>query len=86
MAICKGCGAEIAWLKTTAGISTPVNPGYVEIDLSGPKVITIVTDNGKVESGSQVDKYSLFPVENTVRGRVSHFATCPKASEFRNRG
>lgn len=27
--VCRGCGAEIVWVKTTAGKSMPCNPGAV---------------------------------------------------------
>jgi hypothetical protein len=57
-AICKGCGAEIAFVKSQAGKMIPVNARYT----------TVVTDDG-----------------TTVRGRVSHFATCPRAEQFRTR-
>lgn len=80
---CKGCGAEIDWIKTVNGTSMPVDPGYIYIDLSGPKTTTIVTDEGRVVSGSLIDGESLFPVEKKAKGRESHFATCPKAGWFR---
>jgi len=85
MAKCKGCGATIEWVKTERGQSMPVNPEYIEIDLAGSKMVTVVTDAGKVESGSFVDHSGLFPPEMVISGRVSHFATCPKAKEFRER-
>lgn len=80
---CKGCGAPIDWVKTENGIAMPVNSEYVEIDITGPKITTVVTDEGKVEMGGPVNKDTLFPTEMIVRGRVSHFSTCPNARKFR---
>jgi hypothetical protein len=80
---CRGCGAEIEWVKTQNGASMPVNPEYVEIDIAGAKTTTIVTDDGKVESGSLVNRDTLFPPTMEVKGRISHFATCPQAGRFR---
>lgn len=79
---CQGCGAIIDWVKTHNGVSMPVNPGYVEIDPNGPKITTVVTDDGRVCAGGKVDTLSLFPVA-TIKGRISHYATCPKSREFR---
>lgn len=80
---CRGCGAEIEWIKTKNGASMPVNPGYVEIDIAGAKIMTIVTDEGKVESGSPINRVTLFPPEMVAKGRISHFSTCPQASRYR---
>lgn len=80
---CKGCGAPIEWVKTQNGVAMPVNPEYVEIDINGPKTITVVTDEGKVEMGGPVETDTLFSTGMVVRGRVSHFATCPNAGRFR---
>lgn len=82
---CRGCGAQIEWIKTENGKSMPVNPEYIEIDITGPKIITVVTDAGTIELGSPVDTACLFQGENTVKGRISHFTTCPKAGSFRDR-
>lgn len=82
---CKGCGAPIEWVKTQNGRSMPVNPEYIVIDLGGPKTITVVTDDGKVEIGGPVDTNNLFSPSMTARGRVSHFATCSSVGKFRNR-
>lgn len=83
MAKCKGCGAEIEWVKTTNGTSMPVNPEYIEIDIAGPKTMRIVTDDGRVEAGGPVNPDDLFPPDMVVRGRLSHFATCPQANKFK---
>lgn len=82
---CRGCGAPIAWIKTKDGKLMPCNPEEIEIDVGGAKTTIIITDDGKLEYGSPVDKYDLFPPDMTAKGRVSHFATCPKAERFRKR-
>ena len=41
MTRCHGCDAEIEWVKTPAGKSTPCDP----------KVLTIVTEAGEVVKG-----------------------------------
>lgn len=41
MSKCKGCGAEIVWIKTAAGKSMPCNSDKV----------TIVTEDGKTATG-----------------------------------
>ena len=64
---CRGCGAEIEWVKTPAGRNMPVDPGRVEI-LQGLHVdgqgkrgerrslpqVTVVTDDGRVVTGVRV--------------------------------
>lgn len=82
---CRGCGAPIIWIRTRDGKHMPCNPEEIEIDISGAKTTTIITDDGRLEFGSPVDPEDLFPPANTVKGWVSHFATCPAASKFRKR-
>lgn len=84
MAICESCGTEIKWVKTPNGRSIPVNLEYIEVDPKGIQHNTIVTDAGRVVRGSQVhDDRTLFQTEGKVRGRVPHWATCPKQTRFR---
>ena len=84
MAKCKGCGAEIEWVKTSNNRSMPVNPEYIEVDPSGIPHDVIVTDDGQVVRGCQVhDDRTLFQTAGKVRGRVPHWGTCPKQGQFR---
>ena len=53
---CRGCGAEIIFMKSQNGKPVPCNP----------KLETIVTVQG-----------------NVIKGYITHFATCPNASQFR---
>ena len=75
MSICKGCGAEIIWKKTSAGKSIPCDMPPVNFTPGGGPE-TFVTEAGKVERGKR-DK------GGEKRGYVSHFATCPCAGKFR---
>jgi hypothetical protein len=83
---CRGCGAPIIWIRTRDGKHMPCNPEVVEIDPAGAKTMCIVTNDGGVEWGSPVTPDSLFgDMGQVVRGRASHFATCPEAKQFRRR-
>ena len=79
MAKCKGCGAEIVWIRTKLGKSMPVDEKPVPY-YKGSKD-KIVTEGGEVIScnleGSS-DEFLGF-------GYISHFVTCPKADKFRRR-
>lgn len=84
MAKCKGCGAEIVWVKTHAGKSMPCDPQVFDI-VEDPKCKTIyVTEGGRTvrgfASGNGQITLDILP---TGRGRVAHWATCPAADEFR---
>lgn len=59
MAVCKGCGAEVVWAKTTSGKAMP-------LDAKAERRFILRDENAAL-----VETYT------------SHFATCPKASEFR---
>jgi hypothetical protein len=80
---CKGCGAPIIWIRTKDGKHMPCNPEDIEIDIAGAKTTAIITEDGRLEFGSPVNPNDLFPPTMTVKGRVSHFATCPAAGKFR---
>lgn len=82
---CRGCGAPILWIRTQDGKHMPCNLEEIEIDIGGAKTTTIITDDGRLEFGSPVNKDDPFPPDKTAKGRVSHFATCPTASQFRKR-
>jgi len=80
---CRGCGAPIVWIETNSGKHMPCNPEEIEIDIAGAKTTAIITDDGRLEWGSPVNRNDLFPPAKTVKGRVSHFATCSTAKKFR---
>lgn len=76
MALCRGCEQRIEWVRLTSGKNHPVDPDYVDYDeaCDGDK---LVTDGGNIIT---VDCEMSRP---NVKGRISHFATCPHGDAFR---
>lgn len=76
---CRGCGAEITFVRTTAGRLMPCDPPLVPYWARAGAPGKVVTIGGRVVScdfeGAR-DKV-------TGCGRVSHFATCPAARRFK---
>ncbi len=66
---CRSCGAEIVWSTTTDGRPIPLDPPLIRIAVATGRVIE--SDRGV---SAEVEIKS---------GRVSHFATCPQASQHR---
>lgn len=81
MGRCKGCGAQIVWVKTKAGKNMPCDPQFLNYkEVAGGKE-KIVTPEGEVVSG-------ITDVPNEAAdgfGYISHFATCKMAGGFRKR-
>ena len=80
MAMCRGCGAQIEWIKTTAGKSMPVDPEPVFV-VTGEGKYHFVTDAGEVITGRKAR-----PDEGGTSQEVAfvpHWATCPAAHQFR---
>jgi len=80
--ICRGCGAEICFIKTIKGKSMPVDPDPVYFTPGGGPN-TYVMINGEVQRGRE-------PEQNEDKAKVwtgyrSHFANCPAADEFRKK-
>ena len=75
LARCRGCGAEIAFIKTVKGKTMPVDPESVYFTPSGGPE-TFVTMSGDVVRGARRKN-------GAVIGFISHFATCPAADSFR---
>ena len=78
---CRGCGKEIAFIKTKAGKSMPVDadPVYF-IPAGGPN--TYVMIDGSVQRGREPQQTEQ--ASSMIEYR-SHFATCPAADSFRKR-
>lgn len=77
---CSGCGKPILWRRTHNGKPIPLNPGikYVCPNGRGSRLLLIN------EEGHAVQGFECKPKEQGAQaGRESHFATCPKAEEFR---
>ena len=78
---CRGCGADICFIKTVSGKSIPVDPEPVTFV---PEIAfdRFVMMDGTVERGQAV--VLAFGV-NTKVGYRSHFSTCPMADDFRKK-
>lgn len=82
MSLCKGCGARIDWITTTAGKSMPVNPEPVFVIERGG-TDRFVTDEGVVILGRRAlpeEERQDLPV-----AFIPHWKTCPNAGSFRRK-
>lgn len=77
---CRGCGAEIGFIKTVAGKTMPVNVKPIRFAKDGGKEV-FVLENGTVVHGTSLTESQAAPDE--MVGYVSHFATCPASDSFR---
>lgn len=79
---CRGCGKEIAFIKTVKGKTMPVDPDAVRfIPAGGPN--TYVMMDGSIQRGRGLKHDD--DNEGSMIGYISHFATCPNADDFRKR-
>ena len=79
---CRGCGKQIAFIKTEKGKTMPVDPEpEYFIPAGGPN--TYVMIDGSIKRGRKPDDGDK---EESWIVYISHFATCPKADDFRKRG
>jgi hypothetical protein len=72
MSLCRSCGAEIFWAKTTTGRNIP---------LDADKVGPLMVPDGNLDF---VDSGAVMVVGPGGKMR-SHFATCPNAAQHRTR-
>ena len=80
--VCRGCGAEIVFVKTEAGKFMPCNVKMVPYwERSGAAGKVVLQRNGKVISCDFEGPRD----ELTGFGYISHFSTCPKAKGFRKK-
>lgn len=91
MAVCKGCGEQISFVKMRTGGTMPVEGEEDEahyLDLRekvlGPQVV-LITEDGLILKGREVrpDGGGQTTVVTLVMGRESHFSSCPDAIRFR---
>lgn len=78
---CRACGARIMFLKTAAGKTMPVDEKgtfFLEVK-DGPELF--VLGDGTTARGQRVSPEQREDADRF--GYVSHFATCPKADQFR---
>lgn len=76
MSQCRSCGAAIDWVKTPQGKNMPVEGDYIKYEDLQPGEV-IISDGGIVYK--KVAGHNL----PSVKGRISHFAVCPQAGEWR---
>ena len=82
MAKCKACGVDILFIRSQSGKPIPCNAEqtlYRECKGAKGKV---VTPNGEVISCM----FDGDPNKATGIGHIPHWATCPKANQFRKKG
>lgn len=78
MSRCRTCRAPVRWESTTAGKTIPLDPepvakGNIDVVWIGGEEVAVVLGNDDAMA-AQAAGHKLF---------VSHFATCPNASEHR---
>jgi len=81
MAKCRSCGAEIIWIKTSAGKMMPCNPIGVRYWEQPKAKGKIITPNGEVLS-------CVFEGDErkaTGIGYAPHWSTCKSASQHRKK-
>jgi len=76
---CKGCGAPIVWIPTLGGKSMPCDAEPVTYWAGKEYHSKIVTPNGEVISC----KLNGYIQNATGIGYIPHWATCPKAKDFK---
>ena len=85
MSKCRGCGAEINWIKMYGTKkSMPVNPEPVRV-LYGEGKEKFVRQDGVIIQGRKIG--DAFDDQNAqiYEAYESHFATCPQANDFRRK-
>lgn len=82
MSVCKACGAGIWFITMKSGVAMPVNENPVPF-IPGAGKRKYIVEDGSVIEGKDWHKGDEGPMGF---GYISHFATCPKAEQFRKRG
>ena len=84
---CRGCGAEIVWIKMYgSGKKMPVDAEPVDVLIYGEQNRTFIRSDGVTIQGSEIgDAWDDDPDANVVKAYRSHFATCPAANHFRGK-
>lgn len=78
MSFCRSCDAPIEWVTLKSGKNHPVDPDYINW-MEAKEGDKLVTDSGDILT---VNNLQNLP---NVKGRISHFATCPQANEWRKK-
>lgn len=77
MSRCKGCGAEIDWVRMKSGKSMPVDPEPVFVAEGGNQVF--ITDEGDTITGTATES------KTEEVAFVPHWATCPTYKQFKRK-
>lgn len=80
MSLCRGCGASIEWIRTTAGRSMPVDPEPVFIVEEDGGRERFITDEGEVVAGRRALPEEEGPA--CAVGFVPHWKTCPGGGQI----
>ena len=83
---CRGCGAEVIWIRTLSGSRMPIDPEPVWVKQE-PGGDTFVRKDGSLIFGRRIgDAYDdEDPDSNLIEAHESHFATCPVGGQYRHR-
>lgn len=73
---CRGCGAEIRFMKTLKGNWTPVDPEPIHANDANEGDYLLTEEGELFKVLGESDQENDF-------GYVPHFATCPKAEKFK---
>ena len=79
---CKGCGADIIWIRTAAGKALPCDAPLVMYRAVKHGRERVVTADGAVIACEIVESAG----QATGVGHIAHWATCPAAKTFRKGG
>jgi hypothetical protein len=86
---CRGCGAIVLWITTTAGKPMICDPEKITAwvtDTDGTRSarpVVLMTWDGTLEQGKQAS--AITEGSREIEGYVPHWATCSKAKEFKRR-
>ena len=75
---CKGCGADIKFIKTKSGKFIPCDMKPVRITKLGESKYMFVLSDGTIVRG-------FSDPEGWAIGYVPHWSTCPAASDFKRK-
>ena len=87
---CRGCGAEIIWIRMYGSAKMmPVDAWPVSV-MYGYGTEKFIRSDGVMITGIRITgddfDYDAYPEGHVMEAFVSHFATCPSAGKFRKGG
>lgn len=82
MAVCRGCGAEIIWVRTPQKKKMPIDVEPVWVKLV-PHGHTFIRRDGSFIFGERAGDADDDPDSNFIQAHESHYATCPVGATFR---